>query len=379
MMKAVYVTADRPKVGAVAEKLHIDESMIPAPSGKSLKEEEILVNVKAFSINFDDINIAQGTFLGGIPGMQLTSGSEPLVIGSDFAGVITAVGSKVATQGKFKVGQHVCGINKVQSAFGQAGTWAEYTISLPENLAVVPDDVSFEDAAALVMPVLVIHGMLDIQRPTSGNENILVIGASGGIGSMLVQILRKSNPSSSDKKVHITGVCSGRNTEFVKALGADQIIDYTKDATKELSSLTGTGYPGAGEYDIVYDLVGGKASYETGKLALRTSKGHIISSTGPVEWLGDEMLSTCGKIGLVSKMLYQTSIRNCLPGSHPYYHLSVHLDVSRGESTLSLVFNNGVRPHIGKLIDMDNHDDFVEAINLIKSHRAKGKVVVKVA
>jgi len=378
-MKAAYVTADRPKEEAVAEKVHIDDSMIPAISEKSLKEGEILVNVKAFSMNFDDINIVRGTFLGGMPGMQLTSDSNPVVIGSDFAGVITAVGSKVATQGKFKIGQRVCGINKVSSAFKQAGTWAEYTTSLPENLAIVPDDVSYEDAAALVMPVLVIHGMLDIQRPTTGNENILVIGASGGIGSMLVQILRKSNPSSGGKKVHITGVCSGRNAEFVKALGADQIIDYTKDATKELSSLTGTGRPGAGEYDIVYDLVGGKASYETGKLALRTSKGHIISSTGPVEWLGDEMLSSCGKVGLISKMLWQTSIRNRLPGKHPYYHLAIHLDVSKGESTFSLACDNGVRPHIGKLIDMDNRNDFVEAIDLVKSHRAKGKIVVKVA
>lgn len=306
--------------------------------------------------------------------MQLTSSKKPIVIGSDFAGVITAVGSKVATQGKFKVGQRVCGINKISSSFGQAGTWAEYTKTLPNNLVTVPDGVSYEDAAALAMPLVVIHGMLDIQRPTTGDENILIIGASGGIGSVLVQILRKSH-----KKVHITGVCSGRNTEFVKALGADQIIDYTKDATKELSSLTGTGHPGAGEYDIVYDLIGGKASYETGKLALRTSKGHIISSTGPVEWLGDKMLSTIELIGLVSKMLWQTSIRNRLYGSHPYYHLAVHMDVGEGESTFSQAYDIGVRPHIGKLIDMDNRNDFVEAINLIKSHRAKGKVVVKVA
>merc|ERR1719223_2621362 len=102
----------------------------------------------------------------------------------------------------------------------------------------------------------VIHGLLSYQRP-AGNEKVLVIGASGGIGSMLVKVLRKSVKDHDN--LHITAVCSGRNAEFVKSLGANQVIDYTKGAPKEqLKALKGVaGSVGAKEYDIVYDLVGG--------------------------------------------------------------------------------------------------------------------------
>merc|ERR1712232_104212 len=103
-----------------------------------------------------------------------------------------------------------------QAIFSERGTWAEYTVTKSKNIVRIPDNVSFQDAAALVMPLFVIDGLLDVKPKLEGNERVVIIGASGGIGSMLIQILRKLFKDD----LHITGVCSGRNEKFVMALGA---------------------------------------------------------------------------------------------------------------------------------------------------------------
>jgi len=375
MMKAAYIT-ERPAVGALATQVHTDQTTIASPSHTDLTPYQILVQVKAFSINVDDINVAEGTFLGGVPGLQRKAGTAPLVIGSDFAGIIVAVGRKVERAGTFKVGQRVCGMNKQQSMFGECGTWAEYTVTQPNNIVVIPDHVSYEDAAALAMPIFVIHGLLAIKPLLKGDEKILVIGASGGIGSMLIPILRKSVKGQGN--LHITGICSGPNQAFVTSLGADQVVDYTKGPVPDaLRGLTGVaGSFGANEYDVVYDLVGGQSSYEAGKAALRP-KGRFLSSTGPVEWIGDKLLSAREQLALVGKMVWDSIVSNWMPGSHPYYHLVAPTDFGKGVPTFNIVFDNGLLPHIEKLIAFDDRIAFEKAIQLVKSHRVKGKIVVK--
>merc|ERR1712232_893269 len=198
-MKAAFIT-ERPAIGELTNKIHLDATF---PPPQNIEPTEIIVQVKAFSINVDDIHVAEGSFLGGIPGLQRkhSSTQSPLVIGSDFAGIIATVGSKVT---KFKVGQRVCGMNKQQSIYSEMGTWAEYTVTQSKNIVAIPDHVSFQDAAAVVLPLFVIHGLLEIKPKLKANERVVVIGASGGIGSLLISILR----SLSIDNLHITGICS---------------------------------------------------------------------------------------------------------------------------------------------------------------------------
>jgi len=356
-MKAAYIT-ERPTIGNLGDKMQIGE--VPTP--KDVKPDEILVQVKAFSINVDDIHIMEGSFLGGLPGMQRKKGNDPLIVGSDFAGVVTQVGSGVTT---FKVGQRVCGINHRQSIFSESGTWAEYTVTKSDNIVAFPESISFQHAAALVMPLNVIHGMLlDTKLNLKAKQKVLVIGASGGIGSMLVSILHKFYPCN----MHVTGVCSGRNEKFVRALGADQVVDYTKGPIED--ALNDDSDP----YDVVFDMIGGQSSYKTAK-AILGKKGRFITPTGPVEWVGDEVLTGLAQLAFISKMIWYTVIMNYIPGSHPQYDLPVPTNL-KDPTIFNFAFENGIIPQIEKAVAFEDQRGIAEAIELVRSHRAKGKVVV---
>jgi len=351
-MKAAYINK-RPHIGQLSNDILVNNDKIPKVTAEDLNENTVLVNIKASSVNIDDINVIQGSFLGGMPGMQSKS-SYPLVVGSDFAGVVVAVGEKVKS---VKVGQRVCGLNKLQSIIaGDSGTWAEYVPVPEKNIIVIPnDDISFPTAAASVMPLFVIQGLLDAGK-LSGNEKVVVIGASGGIGSLFVKVLRKLHPD-----LHIIGVCSTRNLEFVKSIGANDTVDYTKSSIEDIGM----------DIDRVFDLVGGEKSYVKSFDILRQSKGTYITCVGPIEWIGDEMLSFWGKVSFVCKLLWK-SILNLLPGKHPIYEMVVPTELKEG--IFHFVFNNKIEASIEKVIPF-NEDGVKEALKVVESHRAKGKIV----
>jgi len=368
-MRAVYLTR-RPPVGGLASQMHLDGERIPAPQARDLQPHEVLVRVHAFSLNVDDLHVAEGSFLGGVPGLQSRAASpaQPLVIGSDFAGVVEAAGSAAA--GAFPPGQRVCGMNKQQSVFSESGTWAEYTVSRAGSLVRIPDDVGFRAAAASAMPLFVVRGLVEGAGAAllgDGARRVAVIGASGGIGSVLIPVLRRRFGPGLD----IAGVCSGRNAAFVRSLGADRVVDYAAGVPVGEALAQGAGGP----YDVVFDLVGGGASYEAGAAVLRRG-GQFVTSTGPAEWVGDERLSPLGQVVLVARMVWHSVFLNWIPGPHPYYHIAAPTDLD--EETFHLAFKSGVRPHIQKAISFKDRDAFEAAIELVRSHRAKGKIVVDV-
>lgn len=366
-MKAAYIK-ERPIVGQLGNKLHLDSATIPAPKLSDIKPTEIIVQVKASSINVDDIHVPEASFLGGLaPFLQskVPSSKSPLVIGSDFAGIITAVGSEV-NKDNYKVGQRVCGMNHQQSIFSEKGSWAEFTVTQEKSIVSIPDAISFTEAAAAVMPLFVIHGLLEVlEKKIKGNEKIVVIGASGGIGSMLVTMLRKSF---TDYNLHITGVCSGRNKEFVLGLGADRVVDYTK------GPIEITLKKGEAVYDVVFDMLGGQSAYESAKAVLRKG-GSFITCVGPEAWIGDEILSIGKKISWVGKIFWYSGILNKIPGSHPMYYMVAPSEL--GKVTYTKAFKNGVIPHVDKIFPFDDIEKFKAAIELVRSHRVKGKVVME--
>lgn len=382
MMRAIYLTQRPSSVGNLANVVHIDNKAVPTPQADNLSPHEIIVQVKASSINVDDLHVAEGSFLGGVPGLQSRKPSpkRPVVIGSDFSGIVTAVGSGVKD---FTVGQRVCGMNKQQSIFSEAGTWADYTVTKSENLVPLPPNkdedsssrvrssISFAEAAASVMPLFVVQGLIDAAGSSlrRGNERVVVIGASGGIGSMLIQMLKHIYPN-----IYIVGVCSGRNVKFVKGLGVDEVVDYTKGPVE--NTLNNKKTNAASYYDVVFDMVGGPASYKTGKTLLRPRKGRFITITGPVEWVGDEKLTGIGQVALIAKMIWYSFFLNKIPGlSHPYYHIATPTQLVK--STFQLAFEEGISPHIEKSIPFGDKTKFKDAVDLVQSHRAKGKIIVE--
>ena len=192
-----------------------------------IAEREVLVKVHAAGLD-------RGTWhvMTGLPDLgRLVLGfgkpKEP-VPGLDLAGTVVAVGSSVT---RFEVGDPVFGIGR--------GSFAEYAAAREDKLARKPANLTFEQAAVVpVSGLTAIHGLRDAGRVESG-QRVLVIGASGGVGTYAVQLAKVSGAD-------VTGVCSTSKTDLVRSLGADHTIDYTR-----VDFLDGSQ-----RYDLILDIGG---------------------------------------------------------------------------------------------------------------------------
>jgi len=250
-MKAAF----RTKYGLPGD-LSIKELDIPVP-----KENEILIRVHAATVNRSDCHVLSGKpFV-----MRLFTGltkPKASVIGTDFAGEIAAVGSAVQS---FKVDDKVMGFG---GAFG-CGAQAQYFI-LPEAKAqkamvTMPAGISYEDAAACLEGVVYASAMIRAFKPRPG-QKALVYGASGAIGVAYVQLLKYYD-------LYVTAVCRGEQAGLINSIGADKVVDYTKeDFTKDKE-----------RYDYVLDAVGKSSFFKCKKLMKKT--GVYASSGGAINLL----------------------------------------------------------------------------------------------
>jgi NADPH:quinone reductase-like Zn-dependent oxidoreductase len=217
--------------GPAQDVLKIEQVVKPIPN-----ENQILVRVRAVSLRFFD-----GGMLGGsLPGRLLFGLRKPknTIPGSDFAGTVETVGKNVT---EFKPGDEVFGV--------RAGCLAEY-VCVREAGAVTskPPNVNFEQAASIPTALVALQGLRDTGRLQAG-QKVLINGASGGVGTYAVQIAKSMG-------AEVTGVCSTKNLELVRSLGADHVIDYTKEDFTQ----------GDQRYDIVYDLVNNRSVAERARI-----------------------------------------------------------------------------------------------------------------
>jgi NADPH:quinone reductase-like Zn-dependent oxidoreductase len=200
----------------------------------SVGDDDVMIRVRATSVNTPDwITVAGLPYL-----LRLKSGlrrpSNP-VRGSDVAGIVEAVGKSVTD---LQPGDEVFGSSWDAAITTQAGTFAEFTVAPASQLIKKPVRLTFEEAAASVMSGLTaLIAMRDVGRVGPGTR-VLINGASGGVGTFAVQIAKALG-------AEVTGVCSTRNFELVRSLGADHVIDYTEqDFTR-----------GPQRYDVILDNV----------------------------------------------------------------------------------------------------------------------------
>ena len=207
--------------------LKLEQVEKPVPN-----DNQILVRVRAVSLRFFD----GGMLEGSVPGRLLFGLRKPknTIPGSDFAGTVESIGRKVT---EFKPGDEVFGV--------RAGCLAQYIcVKQTGAVALKPANTSFEQAASIPTALVSLQGLRDTAQVKAG-QKVLINGASGGVGTFAVQIAKAFG-------AEVTGVCSGRNVEMVKSLGADHVIDYTKeDFTK-----------GDERYDVIYDLVNNRSFAE---------------------------------------------------------------------------------------------------------------------
>lgn len=236
-----------------AETLHLDELDRP-----TVADDEVLVEVHAAGLDRGVWHLMTGLpYLVRLSGYGLTK-PKTLVPGFDVAGRVAAVGKAVD---RFAVGDEVFGIAR--------GAFAEYAVAKAEKLALKPANATFEQAAvAAISGITALQALTDVGRVRAG-QSVLVIGASGGVGSYAVQIAKALGAS-------VTGVASARKADLVRSLGADRIIDY---ATTDYLD-------GAARYDLIVDT-GGLSPVRKLRRAL-TPKGTlvIVGGEGGGRWTG---------------------------------------------------------------------------------------------
>ena len=224
----------------------------------TIADDEVLVRVHAAGVDRGVWHVMTGLpYPIRLAGYGLRAPKSP-VLGMDLAGVVEAVGKDVT---RFSPGDEVFGIGK--------GAFAEYA-RVPENkLAPKPANLSFQQAAVVAISGLTaLQGVRDHGRVEAG-DNVLIIGASGGVGSYAVQLAKSFG-------AEVTAVCSSTKVDIVRSLGADHVIDYTRDDFAK----------GQLRYDVILDI-GGNSSLSRLRRAL-SPKGTLVIMGGETDgrWLG---------------------------------------------------------------------------------------------
>jgi NADPH:quinone reductase-like Zn-dependent oxidoreductase len=229
--------------------LRLEEIEKPVPA-----DDQVLVRVRAASVNPLDWHYMEGTpYIVRLLEFGLLKPKVPR-LGVDMAGQVEAVGKNVT---QFKPGDEVYG-----QRFGAFGEYV--TVREDRALVIKPPGVTFEQAAALpVAAITALQGLRDKGKLQAG-QKVLINGASGGVGTFAIQLAKTMG-------AEVTGVCSGRNTELVKSLGADHVIDYTKE------DYTKNGQ----RYDVLIDNVANHSFSENIRMLNPQGKYVLIGGGGP--------------------------------------------------------------------------------------------------
>ncbi|WP_236788721.1 NAD(P)-dependent alcohol dehydrogenase [Amycolatopsis sp. GM8] len=295
-------------------------------------DHEVLVRVEAASLNARDWHIMRGDpYLA-----RLSAGlraPEPKIRGTDFAGRVVAAGRAVT---RLRPGDEVYGEHP--------GAFAEYVCAPDDVVDTKPANLTFEEAAAV--PLAGITALMGLRDAKVGPETRVVVnGASGGVGTFAVQIAKSLGAD-------VTAVCSTRNIELVRSLGADHIIDYTRD------DFTRDRH----RYDVVFDLVGNRPLGRLRRAA--TPAGTVILSGGGVSEGG----SLIGPMGLIVKgMLLARFVRQRL------HVLSARPGTADLAALRELIEAGVLVPVVDRTYPLSKTP---EAVRYLEEEHARAKVIV---
>jgi NADPH:quinone reductase-like Zn-dependent oxidoreductase len=315
------------------EVVEIREVETPTPS-----DDQVLVRVQAASVNRADLDFMRPKwrFVRLFTGLRRP---RRRTLGIDTAGVVEAVGPRAT---RFKPGDRVFGDLIL---FGSSA-FAEY-VCVPERaVQLMPEGMSFEDAATLPhSALLALQGL----KPYFGQElragdSVMIVGASGNVGPFAVQIAKA-------RGLEVTGVCSTDKVDFVRSLGADHVIDYrTTDYTK------------AGTYDRIIDVDAHRSIFGYRK-ALRPN-GVYGAMGGTMVWIGSFFLSV-----LVRRFVRDSRHIGLMPGWRPFHPDDVAV-------LKQLVAQGVIKPQIDRRYPLS---EIVAALRDVDEGRNRGKVVITVA
>jgi NADPH:quinone reductase-like Zn-dependent oxidoreductase len=299
-----------------------------------VEDDEVLVRVRAASANPADWHFMRGQpyIMRPQSGLRRPRNS---VLGRDISGQVEAVGKDVT---RFRPGDEV---------FGDVETagFAEYRCVTEGFLGPKPANLTFEQAAAVPLAALTaLQGLRDAGQ-VQPEQKVLIIGASGGVGTFAVQIAKWLGAD-------VTGVCSTRNVEMVRSLGADHVIDYTQE------DFTQSGQ----KYDLIFQLAGTRSPSDC-RRAL-TPKGTLVLSSGESDgrWIGpvDRIIKAVALSPFVSQKLGSFLAK---PNEEDLQFLKELIEAGK------------VKPVIGRRYPLS---EAPEAIRYLEEGHARGKVVITV-
>jgi NADPH:quinone reductase-like Zn-dependent oxidoreductase len=299
-------------------------------------DDQILVKVRAAAVNPLDWHFLRGTPYV----LRLDAGlrrPENIRLGVDFAGTVEAVGANVT---RLEPGDDVFG--------GEFGAFGEY-VAVHQDWAIVkkPAEVSFEQAAsAPIAAVTALQALRDRGKVQPG-ERVLINGASGGVGTFAVQLAGHFG-------AHVTGVCSTRNLDLVRSLGADEVIDYTQQDFTESGE----------KYDLILDMVGNRTLSDMRRVMTPGGRAVLIGGGGPDagNWIGP--LWTPIKAMLYSPFVDEEFL--------PFLSQLDHDDLT----LLGNLMQDGtVTPVIDRRYSLAEVPD---AVRYVEEGHARGKVIIQV-
>jgi NADPH:quinone reductase-like Zn-dependent oxidoreductase len=326
-MKAVVYTRFGPP-----DVLEIRDIKKPVPN-----DDQILVKVRAASVNPYDWHFIRGTpYIMRVMMAGIRKPKDPR-LGVDYAGTVEAVGKNVT---QFKPGDEVFG--------NKSGAFAEYLCARADRAVVLkPANITFEQAAGVPVAALTaLQGIRDKGKVQPG-QNVLINGASGGVGTFAVQIAKSFGAD-------VTGVCSGRNVDLVRSLGADHVIDYTKEDFSK----------GDERYDVILDNVGTQPLSGFRRVLKPNGICVMIGGGGPNEgkWVGP--MARPIKALLMSPFISQKIGMMMAEGNKD--DLNILAD---------LMQSGKVTPVIDRTYPLR---EIREAIRYLETGRARGKVIITV-
>ena len=346
-MKAFGVSS-KINIGELEHKLEELQLEIPNP-GKN----EICIEVYASAIIINDIQMIEGTMLGGVPIGPKPSKTKPAVPGTDVSGVVKEIGKGVK---KFKVGEKVYGTCNPMKRFGP---WAEYCIVDEKNIDIKPDYLDYNEAASVPLVASVAVNAIDALGKVN-NKTCLIIGASGGIGSVCIQMLASLGAD-------VWAVCSGKNAEMVKSLGASKVLDYTQNSfSSQIHDLNK-------KVDFVIDCVGGK-EIEVQAISVLKPRGKFVTVVGPVRFVGETKLGFFALLKMFSYISWRV-FSTMITGRKKYVFTGASSPNFKRINELFIVHNKKVT--IDRILPFEKQQ-LIDGIKYILSHRAKGKVVIQV-
>jgi NADPH:quinone reductase-like Zn-dependent oxidoreductase len=324
-MKALQIV----KYGDLKDSLAIGEIEKP-----SVKPNDILIAVKAASLNPIDFKLAEGKL------KEMVHLNLPSTIGFDLSGVVTEIGADVTD---FKIGDEV--FSRVPQE--QMGTVTAYVTVKSDVVAKKPVSISFEEAAGLPLIGLTAIQALEGVGIKEG-DRVLIHAGSGGVGSFAIQYAKA-------KGAFVYTTTSTKNVDWVKALGADRVIDYKTEDYKKI----------ANNVDTVFDTLGGDYTFDA--FAIIKKGGKVTSIVGPP----DE--ETAKHMGMTDYKLPEELAKLINEKSADYKLTWMQPNSKQLEKITIMVDDGKIKPVVDKVYAFEKG---IEAYQYLATGRAKGKVII---